>query len=40
MNREWSEQNRKMQALLKMPLSRHWIMHIEAAGRIICGIAE
>ena len=26
--------------LLKMPLSRHWIMHIEAAGRIICGIAE
>lgn len=26
--------------LIKMPLSRHWIMHIEAAGRIIGGIKK
>ena len=26
--------------LLKMPLSRHWIMHIEASGRIISRIGE
>lgn len=27
--------NKDVKGLLKMPLSRHWIMHIEAAGRII-----
>ena len=27
--------NKDVKGLLKMPLSRHWIMHIEAAGRIM-----
>ena len=26
--------------LIKMPMSRHWIMHIEAAGRIIGGLGK
>ena len=43
MNKEWSELNKKMQLLLrkkditgiiKMPFTRHLIMHIEAMMRI------
>ena len=26
--------NKDISGLIKMPLSRHWIMHIEAANRI------
>ena len=28
--------NKDLRGLIKMPLSRHWIMHIEACQRIIC----
>ena len=28
--------NKDLRGLFKMPLSRHWIMHIEACQRIIC----
>ena len=32
--------NKDVQGLLKMPLSRHWIMHIEAAGRIMSKLKQ
>ena len=32
--------NKDVKGLLKMPLSRHWIMHIEAAGRIISKLKQ
>lgn len=32
--------NKDVKGLLKMPLSRHWIMHIEAAGRIMSKLKQ
>ena len=32
--------NKDVEGLLKMPLSRHWIMHIEAAGRIMSKLKQ
>ena len=32
--------NKDVKGLMKMPLSRHWIMHIEAAGRIMSKLKQ
>ena len=32
--------NKNVKGLMKMPLSRHWIMHIEAAGRIMSKLKQ
>ena len=32
--------NKDVKGLLEMPLSRHWIMHIEAAGRIMSKLKQ
>ena len=32
--------NKDVKGLLKMPLSRHWIMHIEAAGKIMSKLKQ